>query len=189
MKYRHKFYLTKGILMKPSFTRTRIIVLLFTLCAVGIFAIAGTWYVNVQKTKNTQVAANITPTPTQLIQQTPPPDSCGTVNARQGEPTVVFNGQDATTAEACFWQAYQQCQTKTLAFHLMGVDTGTTHTLWPIKENGTCHIADQVSNFSMIPQGNHSSFITCAKLQNTQQGLLLSECGTNPDLTVPAPTP
>src|SRR5262249_22387324 len=172
--------------MKPAFTstRTRIIAVLLTLCAIVILTLAGTAIA-----QNIQNNAIKQPTPTQTTQLTPPQASCGRVNAREGTPPVVFNGQDAASTEACFWQVYQHCEAKTLVFHQMGVDTGVDNTLWPIKQNGECHIADRVSYYSVsVPQGNRSVFITCTTLQKTQQGLIVSGCGNNTELVVPAPT-
>src|SRR5436305_5482632 len=117
--FSYNIYLTKGVSMQSAFTftRMRIIVPLLTLYTIGIFAMAGTAYAAAQSTQNKQ---NKPQALTQPITQTPPKASCGTVDAHQGQPPVVFNGQAAVTAEDCFWRDYQQCQAKTLLFHQMG---------------------------------------------------------------------
>jgi hypothetical protein len=171
--------------VSTTFTRTRIIAMSLTLCAIAIFGIVGTWHAEADG-QYTLMKQRVSPL---LTQPKPPQTSCGEVNARGGEVAVVLKGQMAGKAEACFWQTYQHCQAKTLIFHLMGVDTGVNNTLWPIKQKGVCHIADLVSHYSVsVPQGNRSSFITCTKLQKTRQGLLLSKCGKNANLLVPFPT-
>jgi hypothetical protein len=159
-------------------------VALLMLCAVVILILAGTAIA-----KNIQNTSAKRPTPTQTTQLIPPQATCGTVNAREGTPPVVFNGQDAANAEACFWQVYQHCQAKRLVFHQMGVDTGVDNTLWPIKQKGKCYVADQVNYYSVsVPQGNRSALITCTNLRKTQEGLIVSGCGKNANLVVPAPT-
>jgi hypothetical protein len=168
-----------------TFTHTRIITTLLTLCAIcaiGIFGIAGTGFAHAHNTQNPPIKQSTRP-------PLPPSASCGVVNARGGEPPVVFNGQAAANAEICFWRTYQQCQAKTLIFHQMGVDTGSDDTLWTIKRNSMCYIANLVQYYSVsVPLRNHSSFINCMKMRKTQKGLLLSDCGKNDDFIIPAPT-
>jgi hypothetical protein len=176
----------KGASMKHALTfmHTRIITVLPALCAVVILAFAVTATVSAKNTLNSPTKQTIPKQPN------PPQASCGTVNAHEGTPPIVFNGQAATNAEACFWQVYQHCQAKTLVFYIMGVDTGTNNTLWTLKQKGVCAIADLVSYYSAsVKLANHSFFIICGKMQKEQQGLIVSGCGNNADLIVPAPTP
>ncbi len=156
---------------------------LLALGTITILGIAGIWGTQFANAQSRPIERS---TPIQLALPQPPKDSCGGVNAVEGNPPVVFNGQTAVRAEACFWRTYQQCQAKTLIFHQMGVDTGADNTLWPIKQKGKCYIADLVTYY-VIPQGSHSSFLSYTKLQRIHKGLLLSGGGENANLLVPVP--
>lgn len=119
--------------------------------------------------------------------QTPTaPQQCGSVQITEGLQKVSSN---ATQAENCFWQAYQQCQTATLMVTMMGIDAGTTRTFALSPNGNACKVQDTVQYY-VVPKGNSpAKTYTCAGLtQPRLGGLLFTACGADGNVTVPPPT-
>ncbi|HEY7834633.1 MAG TPA: hypothetical protein VIG30_13745 [Ktedonobacterales bacterium] len=110
--------------------------------------------------------------------------NCGAVHSGAGG--AFAQGTSATVD--CFWQAYSHCQSATLTFTEMGVDTSSTHTL-TIKpgSNGTCSVSDAVS-FFQASGGFHSTHnYQCSGMRQSSGGLVAEQCGTEGNVVIPAP--
>ena len=101
----------------------------------------------------------------------PPSATCGTVNTHPGGSQAFNTG--ATSAENCFWNAYQHCTAMTLVVHYMGVDTGADSTFWPTQQNGSCTILGQTTSYSANFGGSsQTSSFTCPSVIRQSDGSL-----------------
>lgn len=110
--------------------------------------------------------------------------NCGTVHSGAGGQFT----QGTSTTMDCFWQAYSHCQSATLTFIRMGVDTSDTHTLTiQPGSNGSCTVKDTVSFFQA--SGGHHSTQTyqCGGMRQSSGGLVVEQCGAEGSLVIPAP--
>ena len=94
--------------------------------------------------------------------------------------------QGAQNAEQCFYQAYKQCQSATLGFVLMGVDTSDTYafTVRP-KSSGGCALA-AVDTYFFASGGGRTTVktYTCSGVMQQADALLAQGCGSAGDITV-----
>ena len=112
---------------------------------------------------------------------------CGMVQMRG---PVTVGGPAAAQAEACFWQAYQQCRTvgSDLLVTQMGVDTLTTRGFRLGSVGGGCTIR-VTEEVRIIPRGQVAKAYLCASLAREANGALhFQSCGNAGDLIVPPPS-
>lgn len=110
---------------------------------------------------------------------TGPAISCGSIS--QGGP--VAQPANASAAENCFWQAYQQCKPATLEYTVSSVDTGTTHQLTLTPQTDGCRITD-VSTHYVVPNTQKTTTYVCSGMTKLTQGLQLQGCGAEGNFKV-----
>ena len=108
---------------------------------------------------------------------------CGTIKSAAGG--RVTHGT-ATTAD-WFWRAYAQCQSATLIFSVMGVDTTDTHTLTVQPGNGGCTISDAVAFYRVSGNFHSSRTYQCVGARQSADGLVIEQCGAEGNLVIAAP--
>lgn len=116
------------------------------------------------------------------------PTPCGALHFAAGRLTTATD--EATAAEACFARAASQRQAASLAYTIMGVDTGSNDTLVvqpaPSSPSGYT-LVDVTSSYSaVIPSGNHTTTYACGSVALTADGLRVTGCQSIGDFTLPA---
>ncbi len=126
-------------------------------------------------------AGNPSTTPTGTVQAR----DCGHVQSSQagtggGNPPV-------SSALACFWDAYQNCQAATLTYSTFGVDTGDTYTFTLQHQNSGCTLTDAHDHVTAPRPAQHIGTYTCSSLVRQQDGSLVAQsCGQDGNITIPA---
>jgi len=109
---------------------------------------------------------------------------CGTLH---GMGTSPVTDSSAGSNENCFWQAFLHCQSATLVYVQMNVDTTNTQTfsLRPSKEG--CSVLDTLS--AVAASGGHTTTTNyaCISLQQQNGGLVANGCSTVGTITIPGP--
>lgn len=109
---------------------------------------------------------------------------CGAVHSAAGG---AFT-QGTSAVEDCFWQAYSNCQSATLTFSEMGVDTTNTHTLTiQPGSGGHCSLTDSVSFFQASGGFRTTHSYQCTGMRQSSGGLVAEQCGTEGNVVIPAP--
>lgn len=111
---------------------------------------------------------------------------CGSVSALVGpSPSASTNPADA---EHCFAQAYAQCNAATLVYTQHGLDTGVTRTFTILTNGQGCSIQDMVHSYLVAIKGTPPPDLSyyCSGLQQKQSGLVVTGCGQDGDVSIPA---
>ncbi|GEM_PF-5052363 len=112
--------------------------------------------------------------------------SCGHVQIG-GPNKAVLNGPAVAQAESCFQQAFQQCAPATLSVTWMSIDTGVIRTFAVAPSGDHCSVTDLMQPYFVPPHPAQTATFTCASVAQKPGGLLISGCGADGDLLLPAP--
>ena len=112
--------------------------------------------------------------------------NCGHVQgALAPHPTATATAAQA--AENCFWNAYQQCQTASLTYTRLGVDTEDTYS-FTLQRQGTACVLNETHDRAIAPQPAHRlGTYSCTGLTRQQDDSLAAHgCGQDGDITITA---
>lgn len=109
---------------------------------------------------------------------------CGSVNSLGGHVTST----GAQQAESCFAHAYQTCSPATLTASINAVDSGTTHTFTIQNSAGSCTVTDTAQTRVIPRPAGPATTYSCGGVSQMSSGLVVSGCGSEGDVTVPAPS-
>ena len=99
---------------------------------------------------------------------------------------------DRDQAESCLWQHYQHCQSASLQWGGVFVDTGTSSMFAVQAHNGGCAVTyyTQDSSTIMIRNVSHPVDVyNCGGLRQQNGGLVAVGCGAAGDITLPGRPP
>lgn len=108
-------------------------------------------------------------------------ENCGAVQSHGG-----LYARDDNQAEQCLWQAYQRCQTASLRWDLILVDTGF-HNLVTIQRQGaTCAVTYYTQGYSANVPSPSTPLDTysCGGLRQQSGGIVFTACGAAGDVTL-----
>ena len=121
---------------------------------------------------------------------------CGTIQ--------LTGGVDPTGPSQCLLDHYAHCQTATLVYVMMGVDTSDTHTISVTPQGSSCAVTDaDVSYFASfggrtgrqdyrcadVSQRQGPLTLTSSGLQRLAGSVVVEGCGQEGDLVLPALPP
>jgi hypothetical protein len=114
------------------------------------------------------------------------PLKCGSVSALGTSAKNVR--ANPTNAGTCFSQAFAKCQSASLIYTQMGVDTSVTRTFQVTSASGGCSIKDTVHysppvGIKMTPPADKT--YTCSGLQKHSTDLVVTGCGLDHDVSIP----
>ncbi len=117
-------------------------------------------------------------------------------HAQQCGSIEVYDGQDHTPAESCFWQTYQMCHTAVLDVSYSGTDFGVAHHFVIEKQAADCSLSDYVQSsdanqrvldwLGLKDETKFDGLYQCSGLQQIGSGLRFKACGAEGDLDLDA---
>jgi hypothetical protein len=133
--------------------------ILIILSTVGVLAWAFLW-----------------PVPTTLA--APMAQSCGEVDTHGSTPY----SPNAYQIEHCFWHASKICTDRTLTFHIMGIDSGSTRQFWISPR---CRIHESLDTYVIPLSHHHIANIACDQAEFFNDGLHILGCIGDPSIVIP----
>jgi type III secretory pathway component EscS len=112
---------------------------------------------------------------------------CGTISdnttgPRYDGPVVAL--VPTIGAEQCLFQAYQKCQTATLAYAVNVIDAGTTDTITIRAHGHTCSLQDTLYRFSTFGDTTLAGPYSCSLLAPQGKGMVVRHCGERGDVSL-----